>query len=182
MSSKLLLLVLIVLLSGCISEKKNTEVVNNMQISISSNAFKEGDFIPAEYSCEGKDISPALSWEGIPDGTESIALIVEDPDAPMGTFVHWVLYNIPPEKTSLPEAVPKDETLSDGSMQGRNDFGRIGYNGPCPPPGKPHRYYFRIYALDTKLDLLPGASKAEVEKAMKGHVLAKGELMGRYSR
>lgn len=109
-------------------------------------------------------------------------MIMDDPDAPRGTFVHWVLYGVPPETQGLPEAVPKNKTLSDGSRQGTTDFRKIGYGGPCPPPGKPHRYYFRVYALDTKLDLPPGISRADLENAMKGHILAKGELMGRYGR
>ncbi len=153
-------------------------------ISISTEAFLDGDTIPAEYTCDGDDVSPVLSWHGIPAGTKSIALIMDDPDAPRGTFVHWVIFNIPAETQKLPRAMPRNKTLSDGSRQGRTDFGsdRIGYGGPCPPPGKPHRYYFKIYALDTKLDLSPGASKAELEKVMKGHILSKGELMGKYGR
>ncbi len=151
-------------------------------ISITSEAFGEGETIPAEYTCDNRDISPPLTWSGIPAGTKSIALIMDDPDAPRGTFVHWVLYGIPPEAQGLPEAVPKNKTLNDGSRQGTTGFGKIGYGGPCPPPGKPHRYYFKVYALDTKLDLPPGVSKADLESAMKGHILAKGELMGRYGR
>lgn len=151
-------------------------------ISILADAFRDGDTIPAEYSCDGRDVSPMLSWGGIPAGTKSIALIMDDPDAPRGTFVHWVFFNIPAETQKLPKAIPKNQTLSDGSRQGMTDFGWVGYSGPCPPPGKPHRYYFKVYALDTKLELPPGASKAELEKAMKGHILAKGELMGKYGR
>lgn len=161
----------------------NTSKDNNMEkISISADGFKEGDTIPDEFTCKGKDISPSLSWEGIPAGTKSISLIMDDPDAPGGTFVHWVLYNIPGQTLMLPKGIPHNKTLADGSMQGMTDFGRAGYGGPCPPPGKPHRYYFKVYALDIKLDLPPGVSKNQLENAMKGHVLARGELMGKYQR
>src|SRR3990172_12290424 len=133
-------------------------------ILISADGFKQGDTIPDEFTCAGRDISPSLSWEGIPAGTQSIVLIMDDPDAPGGTFVHWVLYNIPANIQKLPKGMPKNETLSDGSRQGNTSYARPGYGGPCPPPGKPHRYYFKIYALDTKLDLPAGASKEDVEK------------------
>jgi len=163
---------------GCISKEED----NMEKISISAEGIKEGESIPDEYTCEGKDISPSLSWKGIPAGTKSIALIMDDPDCPGGTFVHWVLYNMPAETQKLPKAMPLNQTLIDGSMQGATDFGRPGYGGPCPPPGKPHRYYFKIYALDTKLNLPPGATKNQVESSMKGHIIAKGELMGKYQR
>ncbi len=155
---------------------------NISNISISAEAFKDGGNIPAVYTCDGRNISPALTWSGIPAGTKSIALIVDDPDASRGTFVHWVLFNIPPDARGLPEAVPENQTLKDGSRQGNTSYGEAGYGGPCPPPGKPHRYYFKVYALDTKLDLPAGATKADVEKAMDGHILAKGELIGKYGR
>lgn len=175
MSVKPAILIIIILFAlGCIAK----EDVNMEKISISAEGFKEAGLIPDEYTCEGKDISPSLSWKGIPAGTKSIALIMDDPDAPGGTFVHWVLYNLPAEIQKLPKAMP----LPDGSMQGMTDFGQPGYGGPCPPPGKPHRYYFKIYALDTKLNLPPGASKNQVENAMVGHILTKGELMGKYQR
>lgn len=151
-------------------------------ISISAEAFRDGEMIPAEYTGDGRDISPALSWSGIPQSTKGVALIMDDPDAPRGTFVHWILYNIPADTGGLPKAIPVKDTLDDGSRQGKTDCGENGYCGPAPPPGKPHRYYFRIYALDTKLDLPPGASRSGVEKAMEGHILAKGELMGKYGR
>src|SRR5574341_928646 len=154
------------------------EEVTMQNISITTEAFRNGDAIPAEYTCDGSDKSPALSWSGIPAGTKSIALIMDDPDAPRGTFVHWVLFNIPAETKKLPEGVPGSKTLSDGSCHGITDFGKAGYGGPCPPPGKPHRYFFKVYALDKKLNLPAGASKKQVEDAMKGHILAKGELMG----
>ena len=150
-------------------------------ISIKSEAFREGETIPAEYTCRGRNVSPALSWSGIPADAKSIALIMDDPDAPAGTFDHWVVYNIPASAQGLPRAVPKNETLSDGSRQGTASSGDVGYHSPCPPSGV-HRYYFRIYALDTKLDLPAGATRKQVDDDMKGHILAKGELMGRYGR
>jgi Raf kinase inhibitor-like YbhB/YbcL family protein len=181
MSFKLLLLVsLLVIVSGCTTTEKE---VNNMEkISISSEAFKENGTIPDEYTCEGEDISPPLSWQGLPAGTKSIALIMDDPDAPGRTFVHWVIYNIPGSMQKLAKGIPKKEKLDDGSRQGMTDFGRAGYGGPCPPRGKPHRYFFKIYAIDKMLDLPSGASREDVETAMKGHVLAKGELSGKYAR
>ena len=152
------------------------------QISISPDAFNDGTSLPVEHTCDGEDHSPALSWDGIPAGTQSIALIVDDPDAPGKTWVHWVIYNIPDNSTGLPPGVPGNETLDDGSLQGKNDFGRIGYNGPCPPPGKPHRYFFKIYALDTTLSLKSGATKSKLEAAMSGHILTQGEIVGTYGR
>lgn len=189
MSIKLLIIIFLLAaaISGCVAgEKKDSTKEVAMQnisnISISAEAFKDGGNIPAVYTCDGRNISPALTWSGIPAGTKSIALIVDDPDASRGTFVHWVLFNIPPDARGLPEAVPENQTLKDGSRQGNTSYGEAGYGGPCPPPGKPHRYYFKVYALDTKLDLPAGATKADVEKAMDGHILAKGELIGKYGR
>lgn len=152
------------------------------KIIISAEGFKDGEIIPDVYTCKGKDISPTLSWKGIPAQTKSIALIMDDPDAPGGTFVHWVLYNVPPQTQKLPELMPCDKILADGSIQGLTDFGRTGYGGPCPPPGKPHRYYFKLYALDSKITLAPGASKKQLENEMFGHILAKGEIVGIYKR
>ncbi|MCE8424580.1 MAG: YbhB/YbcL family Raf kinase inhibitor-like protein [Candidatus Methanoperedens sp.] len=151
-------------------------------ISITTEAFLTGENIPSRYSCDGDDISPPLSWKGLPANANSTVLIMDDPDAPSGTFVHWVLFNIPAGTQHLPEGIPSDKILVDGSRHGMTDFGRAGYGGPCPPSGKQHRYFFRIYALDTKLDLSAGASRKQVESAMKGHVLAQGELMGKYGR
>ncbi|MGA2507014.1 MAG: YbhB/YbcL family Raf kinase inhibitor-like protein [Chitinispirillaceae bacterium] len=150
-------------------------------IKVESQAFKHMQPIPAQYTCDGADISPPLSWSNVPAATKSIALIADDPDAPAGTWVHWVVYGLPPAADSLPENIPKSDTLSGGGIQGKNDFRRIGWNGPCPPGGT-HRYFFKIYALDTMLNLPAGKTKAEIEKAMKGHVLAKGELAGTYKR
>ncbi len=153
-----------------------------MTIELTSSAFKEGESIPSKFTCEGPDVSPALEWSGVPESAKSLAMICDDPDAPVGTWVHWVLYELSPAMTGLPEGVPADETIEGGATQGRNDFKRIGYGGPCPPPGKPHRYFFKLYALDTELNLTPGATKKDVEKAMKGHILARGQLMGTYKR
>jgi hypothetical protein len=153
-----------------------------MAIQLTSSAFTEGGMIPANYTCDGADVSPPLSWTGVPTGAKSLALICDDPDAPAGTWVHWVLYAIPATVSSLSEGVPKVETLPDGTKQGINDFRRVGYGGPCPPPGNPHRYYFKLYALDFMPTLAPRATKNDLLNAMKGHVLAEGQLMGRYQR
>ena len=153
-----------------------------MTVELTSPAFEDGGTIPSKYTCDGADVSPPLEWSNVPEDAKSFALICDDPDAPMGTWVHWVLYGLPADTTSLPEGVPADEAIGGVALQGTNDFKRIGYGGPCPPPGKPHRYFFKLYALDTELDLKPGAKKKDLEKAMKGHVLAQGQLVGRYQR
>ena len=147
-----------------------------MAIKVTSTAFKDGEIIPKQYTCDGNDISPPLTWSGAPQETKSIALICDDPDAPMGTWVHWVLYNIPPSTVDLPEGV------TGVGLDGRNDFRRNGYGGPCPPKGSTHRYYFKLYALDILVELKPGATKGDLEKAMSGHILAQGQLMGKYGR
>ena len=152
-----------------------------MEITVTSSAFAEGGLIPSKYTCDGEDISPPLEWDSVPDGTKSVALICDDPDAPMGTFVHWVLYNLPADTRELPENMPCDGVLPDGARQGTTDFGRAGYGGPCPPGGT-HRYFFKLYALDTLIDLPPGVRKAHLVRAIEGHILAKGQLMGRYKR
>jgi Raf kinase inhibitor-like YbhB/YbcL family protein len=149
---------------------------------LSSPAFQPGAEIPRQFSCQGTDVSPPLSWNGFPPRTKGFALIVDDPDAPVGTWVHWVLYDVPPDTTLLPPAVPPDETLPSGAKQGVNDFRKVGYGGPCPPPGKPHRYFFKLYALDAATGLKPRATKAQVLKAIEGHVLAQAELIGTYKR
>ncbi|MCX2727915.1 YbhB/YbcL family Raf kinase inhibitor-like protein [Thermomicrobium sp. 4228-Ro] len=141
-----------------------------------------GGTIPAEYTCDGADGSPPLSWSDPPVGTTAFVLVVEDPDAPGGIFTHWLLYDLPAATRSLPPAVPPDGTLNSGARQGRNDFGTLGYRGPCPPPGRPHRYVFRLYALDRPTGLPPGAWRNDVLRALEGHVLAIGELVGTYSR
>jgi len=152
-----------------------------MALQITSSAFSEGGMIPKQFTCEGPDVSPQLSWSGAPAGTQSLALIMDDPDAPVGTWVHWILYNLPATTKELPEGVAKQDQAA-GGLQGRNDFKKTGYGGPCPPAGKPHRYFFKLYALDGKLDLQAGAGKPDVERAMNGHILAQGQLMGKYKR
>ncbi len=153
----------------------------SMTISLSSTAFSNGQSIPAKYSCKGREVSPPLAWTAVPANTQSLALIVDDPDAPGGTWVHWVLYNLPAASSNLPEAVPAGGNRPDGSLQGKNSSGNLGYNGPCPPSGT-HRYFFKLYALDTLLDLPAGASKTQLLAAMQGHILAQGELMGTFSK
>jgi Raf kinase inhibitor-like YbhB/YbcL family protein len=151
---------------------------------LSSPAFANGDPIPAQYTCDGANRSPALSWTGAPPTTASFALIVEDPDAPGGTFIHWVLYDLPGTASSLPEAVPPDPELPTlgGARQGRTSFRKIGYGGPCPPKGPPHHYHFRLFALDAKLGLATGATRDEVAAAMQGHEVGRTELIGVYAR
>ncbi len=153
-----------------------------MAFALTSPTFGHGETIPSQYTCDGRDVSPPLAWSDPPDGTQSLALIADDPDAPGGTWVHWVLYDLPAHSRGLPEGVPHDKTLADGSKQGKTDFGHVGYGGPCPPPGKPHRYFFTLYAVDKKLDLAPGATKAQLVKALTDHTLAKAQWMGRYGR
>ncbi|MDI6832403.1 MAG: YbhB/YbcL family Raf kinase inhibitor-like protein [Bacteroidales bacterium] len=150
-------------------------------IIVKSNSFSDGGMIPAKYTCDGANISPQLSWDNAPNGTKSFVLICEDPDAPMGTFTHWVLYDIPADIHELPENLPKDKVLPNGTKQGIADFKKIGYGGPCPPSGT-HRYYFKLYALDTLLNLEPGLKKEDILKAMNGHILAQGQIMGKYAR
>jgi Raf kinase inhibitor-like YbhB/YbcL family protein len=152
-----------------------------MEIKVTSPAFEEGGMIPSKYTCDGEDISPPLQWEAVPDGTISIALISDDPDAPMGTWVHWVLYNLPADARQLEEDITSDEVLPNGAKQGTTDFGRIGYGGPCPPGGV-HRYFFKVYALDVEVKSAPGVTKEQLLKAMEGHILAQGQLMGKYQR
>lgn len=153
-----------------------------MAFEIATLAFVAGAIIPIDYTCDGADRSPALTWKGAPKETKSFVLIMDDPDAPMGVFVHWVMYDIPPTVTELPENMPKDEKLLNGAKQGITDFGRVGYGGPCPPRGVPHRYYIKLYALDAMLNLAPKANRAMVDKAMEGHILASCEYMGKYKR
>ena len=153
-----------------------------MSIQITSTAFSEGQPIPQKYTCQGSDFSPPLVWTNTPPNTKSFALIVDDPDAPAGIWVHWVLYDLPATATGLAENTPKSEQLPDGAKQGLNSGSRLGYGSPCPPSGKPHRYFFKLYALDAPLNLKPGATKKDLLKAMEGHVLAEGQLMGTYQR
>ncbi len=149
---------------------------------LTSSGFTSGAEIPKQYTCKGTDVSPALEWSGAPEHTAGFALIMDDPDAPAGTWVHWVIWNVPPTAHSLPEGISKREQLDDGGRQGSNSFGKIGYNGPCPPPGQTHRYFFRLYALDQRLNVQAGASRSQLDTAMQGHVLAHSEYMGTFHR
>lgn len=153
-----------------------------MAMTLTSPAFQEGGEIPRKYTCDGADVSVPLRWKDPPSATKSFALISDDPDAPVGTWVHWVLYNLPPETRELDEGIPASETLGNGARQGRNDFRNVGYGGPCPPRGPAHRYFFKLYALDDQINLKPGAAKQQLLNAMKGHILAEAQLMGRYKR
>ncbi len=161
---------------------QNQKEGNAMGFQLSSPAFKAGGEIPIRYTCEGPDVSPPLKWANVPQGTQSLVLICDDPDAPVGTWVHWVLYNIPADLQELPEDVPKEKVVFGQIKQGMNDFRRIGYGGPCPPAGKPHRYFFKLYALDIPSDWESGLTKSDVLKRMEGHILRQTELVGIYQR
>lgn len=152
-----------------------------MSFTLTSSAFSEGEMIPTKYTCDGEDVSPPLRWQDAPEDTQSFALICDDPDAPGMTFVHWVIFNIPGTATSLAEGVNPARELPDGSRQGTTNFNKIGYGGPCPPGGT-HRYYFKLYALDTQLDLKAGISKEDLLSEMEGHIIAQTQLMGKYAR
>ena len=152
-----------------------------MEIKLTSSAFEDGGMIPARYTCDGENISPPLEWDGVPDGTKSIAIICDDPDAPGGMWVHWVLFDLPASTKELEENIDDDETLTCGTRQGITDFGGVGYGGPCPPSGT-HRYYFKLYALDKKLDVVSLLDKEHLLKEMAGHILGEGSLMGKYKR
>lgn len=153
-----------------------------MAMEIKSSAFQNGADIPRKYTCDGSDVSPPLTWENPPSGTKGFALIADDPDAPAGTWVHWVIYDLPANTKELAEGAKPNETLASGAKQGINDFRRIGYGGPCPPRGPAHRYFFKLYALDAQTNLKPRATKQQLLDAMKGHILAEAQLMGRYKR
>ena len=157
------------------------EQIHPMSLTLTSRAFAHGAAIPSRHTCDGQDMSPPLAWNEPPSGTKSFVLINDDPDAPMGTWVHWIVYNLPASVRQLPEAYPPDAERPDGTRQGTTDFGRIGYGGPCPPSGT-HRYVFTLNALDTTLSLGSGATKAQVEAAIQHHVLARAQLMGTYRR
>ena len=173
--------------SGSSAGKPSTQNQNQDQsqnakdIKLSSTAFKDGEAIPSQYTCDGVNVSPPLEWSGVPKSAKTVAIIADDPDAPAGTWVHWVLYNLPGENIGMVENLPATDNLKAGGFQGKNDFEKIGYGGPCPPSGT-HRYFFKIYALDIDLPLKAGATKVEVDKAMAGHVVAQGQLMGTYRR
>jgi Raf kinase inhibitor-like YbhB/YbcL family protein len=166
-----------IVLSSCGAESPRKD-----KMQLTSTAFAEGAAIPAKYTCDARNVSPPLKWSGAPEGTKSLALIADDPDAPVGTWVHWVIYDLPAPTTELAEDLPKGQFMASGAKQGLNDFKHLGYGGPCPPHGKTHRYFFRIYALDAVLDLKPGLTKKELEHAMEKHILAQGQLMGTYQR
>lgn len=175
------LFLLIPALAACHRRSYTVVAGGQETLQLSSSSFQDGR-IPKQFTCDGADISPALTWTAPPPATKSLALIEVDPDAPMGGFTHWLLYNLPAEKRSLHEGLPKVEQLPDGSRQGSNDFGKIGYGGSCPPHNSEHRYVFLLYALDTTIDLPPGATRDLVENALKGHVMAHGQLIARYAR
>jgi len=171
------LLLLVAALPGC-----RNSIARGQKMNLTSTSFHDGSRIPVKYTCSGANLSPQLAWSAPPAATVSLAMIVTDPDAPRGTWVHWVLYNLPAGTRALPERLPALGQLPDDALQGRNDFGEIGYGGPCPPPGSPHHYIFTLYALDAKLNLPVGATRAQVEAAMQGHILASGRLVGTYQR
>ncbi len=175
----LLSLCLLLLLSGCRAATSPTAPATDW--SLTSPAFEAGQPIPKQYTCDGQDVSPPLQWSDPPAGTQSLALIADDPDAPVGTWVHWVLYNLPANARSLDQVLPADAELSNGAHNGQNGWKKLGYGGPCPPGGT-HRYFFKLYALDTILNLEAGAGKKQLEEAMRGHILAQTELMGKYTR
>jgi Raf kinase inhibitor-like YbhB/YbcL family protein len=147
-----------------------------------STAFADGETIPKKYTCDAENVSPPLAWDTLPENTRSVALIVDDPDAPRGSFTHWILSDLPPETRDLPEGVPESYELASGGRQGKNDFRKAGYGGPCPPAGKPHHYRFTLYALDKTLGLKQGSERKEIETAMNGHILAQYQLVGLYGR
>jgi Raf kinase inhibitor-like YbhB/YbcL family protein len=178
-----ILLISLCVFVGCNQSPKEVQLEESpMTLELTSTAFQQGVTIPKQYTGDGADQSPPLHWSEPPPGTNSLALICDDPDAPRGTWVHWVLFNLPAQTRELDEGVPTKEALPSGAKQGKNDFGNIGYGGPAPPKGRAHRYFFKLYALGVGVELAPGATKAQLESAMKGHILAQGQLMGTYKR
>jgi Raf kinase inhibitor-like YbhB/YbcL family protein len=173
--------IFLLFLFSCIFLTLSFAGVEGGTMELTSSAFSEGAMIPNKYTCDGADVSPPLNWGALPAGTKSLALVCDDPDAPVGTWVHWVYYDIPAETEGLPENVATDERPAQGGTQGINDFRKMGYGGPCPPGGT-HRYYFKLYALDTTLNLSPGATKKQVLKAMENHIIGQTQLMGKYRR
>jgi len=176
--------ILAVLLTACQTAQPEGVVQEGTvaTLQVESSAFEEDQAIPRQYTCDGADLSPPVSWSASPEATQSFVLILDDPDAPAGTWDHWILFNIPATTRSLPEAVPADENVEGIGVHGSNSWRNLGYGGPCPPSGPAHSYSFRVYALDSILDLEAGARKRDVEQAMIGHVLATGQLIGRYGR
>ena len=177
----LLILCFLAMMIGC-EPREQPPKEGEMALLVLSPAFQEGGKIPTKYTCQGQDVSLPLTWGDPPPGIGSFSLIVDDLDAPGGVFTHWILFNIPADSRELPEAVPAQAQLASGTLQGKNGFGRLGYGGPCPPPGRPHRYRFTLYALDQPLDLKAGSSRKLVADSMKGHVIAQGQLTGTYQR
>jgi Raf kinase inhibitor-like YbhB/YbcL family protein len=175
-------LVLAAALSSCQGSQPTEPGPKALQLQIQSSSFADGGTIPTKYTCDGQDTSPPLSWAEPPPAAQSLALIVDDPDAPAGSWVHWVLFNLPASTRALPESLPADDPMVAGGLHGTNSWKKLGYGGPCPPKGSTHRYFFKLYALDTTLDLDAGASRGNVEKAMAGHILAEGQLVGQYGR
>jgi Raf kinase inhibitor-like YbhB/YbcL family protein len=178
----LLTALLLVLATGCLSGGRK-EGGGVMSLEVGS-VFHNGEYIPKKFTCDGEDVNPPIYIGNLSEKAKSLVIIVDDPDAPIGTFTHWIAWNIPPVG-EIPEAIPKREKVSEPIpiVQGRNDFGKIGYGGPCPPRGHGvHHYHFKVYALDTELDLKPGATRKELEKAMEGHIIQWGEIMGLYER
>ena len=179
------LTVVVLLIGGCgaapVPVGKNANSAQGGLMKITSSAFAEGEMIPKQYTCDGKNVSPPLAWSDVPAAVKSFALITDDPDAPAGTWVHWVLFNLPAGQRNLSESVPMDKTLPGGGMQGTSSFRKTGYGGPCPPGGT-HRYFFKLYALDGLLLLSNNATAKDLEAAIQGHILAEAQLMGRYKR
>lgn len=188
---KHIFLVFVILIFFYSCQNKNPELIKKEQIrekekektemKITSTSFKEGEMIPSKYTCDGENISPQLLWTDLPANTKSLALISDDPDAPSGDWVHWVVYDIPSNVNELKENFPKEKSLSDGTKQGINDSRKTGYNGPCPPSGT-HRYYFKLYALNVLLNEDAGLTKKELLKAMDGYIIAEALLMGKYKK
>ena len=174
------LLACFLLLATPVFQGATTKTAGSMELK--SSAFQTGADVPRKHTCDAADVSPLLRWEKAPAGTRAFALIVDDPDAPAGTWVHWVIYDLPAETKELKEGTAKTETQANGAKQGVNDFRRVGYSGPCPPPGQLHRYFFKLYALDAPTNLKPRATKQQLLEAMKGHVLEETKLVGRYKR
>ncbi len=183
------ILILFILTGGCKMKAEQSQtnatadtILTHTKMKISSTAFQIDSTIPQQFTCQGEDISPALAWSGAPEGTECYALLLEDPDAPSGTYIHWVIYNIPATERGLSEDFPKRDKLPNGTRQGVNDFKQMGYGGPCPPPGKAHRYYFKLYALDAQINIPGEATRDQLLNAMHGHILAESETMGTYAK
>jgi hypothetical protein len=173
---------ILVVLALVVPAEVRGQKASSSKVELKTTSFTPGDFIPKRFTCEAEDVSPALTWTDPPPGTQSFAIIEDDPDAPSGTFVHWLVYDLPAAYRGLPEALSGNDQMAGGGRQGTNGFSRTGYSGPCPPRGRPHRYFIRLYALDAKLNLRPAATRKELESAMEGHILAQAELMGRYQR